>query len=188
MATKKKPTAIPVEHITQSILILRGHKVLLDSQLAELYGVETRTLNQAIKRNAERFPKDFRFQLTAEEARASRSQIVILKSGRGQNLKFLPYAFTEHGAIMAATVLNSPRAVEMSIFVVRAFVQLRELLTSNKELAKRLDELEARVTRKLATHDQAITEIIKTIRQLMAQPEPKKRSIGFVELQEKKAK
>lgn len=187
MPTKKKPT-VPVENITQSILILRGQRVLLDSQLAELYGVETRILNQAVKRNAERFPDDFRFQLTAEEATASRSQIVILKNGRGQNIKFLPYAFTEHGAIMAATVLNSPRAVEMSIFVVRAFVKLRELLTSNAELAKRLDELEARITRKLATHDQAITEIIKTIRQLMAQPEPKKRSIGFVELEEKKAK
>jgi len=186
MASNKKTAFVPVERVAQSILILRGQRVLLDRDLAAIYGVETRVLNQAIKRNAARFPEDFRFQLTIEEAATSRSQSVILKGGRGQNVKFLPYAFTEHGAIMAATVLNSPRAVAMSIYVVRAFLQLRDLLTSNKELAQQLKVLEARVMRKLDTHDQAITEIIKTIRQLMNPPEPKKRSIGFVELQEKK--
>jgi len=104
---------------------------------------------------------------------------VTLKPGRGQNIKFLPYAFTEHGAIMAATVLNSPRAVEMSIYVVRAFVQLRELLSSNKELAKRLDQLEARIEKKLATHDEAIAALLSAIRELMNPPAPRRRGIGF---------
>jgi hypothetical protein len=105
----KRVSPAPVEHIVRSILILRGHRVLLDSELARIYGVETRALNQAVKRNGERFPDDFGFQLTVMEAAASRSQSVTLKPRRGQNIKFLPYAFTEHGAIMAATVLNSPR-------------------------------------------------------------------------------
>lgn len=156
-------------------------KGFLDRDLATTYGVETRTLNQAVKRNAERFPEDFMFQLTREEAMASRSQTVILKSGRGQNIKFLPYAFTEHGAIQAANVLNSPRAVTMGIHVVRAFVQLRGLLASNKELAQKFAELE----RKVSSHDHAIVGILKTIRELMNPPEPKKRPIGFVELEEK---
>ena len=170
---------VPTEEITRAILVLRGHRVLLDSDLAALYGVETRVLNQAVRRNTERFPEDFRFQLTAAEAAASRSQSVTLKPGRGQNIKFLPYALTEHGAIMAATVLNSRRAVEMSIYVVRAFVQLRELLSSNKELAKRLDQLEARIEKKLATHDEAITAMLSAIRELMHPPAPKHRGIGF---------
>lgn len=186
MATRKKTTSVPIEGIALSIVILRGHRVLLDSDLAAIYGVETRALNQAVKRNSERFPEDFCFQLTPEEVAASRSQSVILKSGRGQNVKFLPFAFTEHGAIQAANVLRSTRAIEMGIYVVRAFVQLRDLLASDKELAKRVDELEKRIVRKLDTHDQAITEIIKTIRQLMNSPESKQRPIGFVELQEKK--
>ncbi len=178
MATRRQ-ALVPVEDITRTILVLRGHRVLLDSELARIYGVETRVLNQAVKRNAERFPEDFRFQLTASEAAASRSQSVTLNPGRGQNIKFLPYAFTEHGAIMAATVLNSPRAVEMSIYVVRAFVQLRELLSSNKELAKRLDQLEARIEKKLATHDDAIAAMLSAIRELMNPPAPKRRGIGF---------
>jgi hypothetical protein len=115
---------LPDEEISRTILTIRGHRVLLDAQLAQIYGVETRVLNQAVRRNAQRFPNDFRFQLTAAEAAFSRSQLVILKPGRGRNMKFLPYAFTEHGAIMAAAVLNSHRAIEMSIYVVRAFVQL----------------------------------------------------------------
>src|SRR5882757_3305998 len=110
---------------------------------------------------------------------ASRSQSVTLKPGRGQNIKFLPYAFTEHGAIMAATVLNSSRAVEMSIYVVRAFVQLRELISSNKDLARRLDQLEARIEKKLVTHDDAIAAMLSAIRQLMNPPPPKRRPIGF---------
>ncbi len=185
MPVKKNPAEVPVEHIAQSILILRGQRVMLDSDLAELYGASTKRFNEQVRRNLERFPADFMFQVTVEDLARLRSQFATSKPGRGGR-RYSPYVFTEHGAIMAAMILNSPRAVEMSVYIVRAFVQLRELLTSNKELAKRLDELEARITRKLATHDQAITEIIKTIRQLMAQPEPRKRPIGFVELQERK--
>jgi phage regulator Rha-like protein len=134
-----------------------------------------------VRRNAERFPADFMFALSQEEWDALRSQSATLKTGRGQHRKYLPYAFTEHGAIMAATVLNSPRAVEVSIYVVRAFVQLRELLAGHKELAKRLNELETRMERKLMTQDQAIAGILNAIRQLMAPPPAqKKRPIGFV--------
>jgi hypothetical protein len=161
---------------------MRGQRVILDRDLAAIYGVETRTLNQAVKRNAARFPEDFMFQLTPEEAAASRSQIVILNGRRGQNIKFLPHAFTEHGAIQAANILNSPRAVTMGIHVVRAFVQLRSLLASNSELARQFAELERRVS----THDQAIVGILKTIRELMNPPETKRRPIGFVDLEEKK--
>jgi hypothetical protein len=186
MIKKEDAALAPVEHIAQSILILRGCRVLLDNELAALYGVTTKRFNEAVKRNLARFPADFMFRLDIGEASALRSQFATLKAGRGQHRKYLPYAFTEHGAIMAAMILNSARAVEMSVYVVRAFVQLRELLASNKELAKRLDDLEARVTRKLATHDEAITGIIKTIRELTNPPEPKKRSIGFIELEEKK--
>jgi len=181
-------TPVPVEQVAQSILFLRGQRVILDRELAAIYGVETRTLNQAIKRNIERFPEDFMFQLTREEAELSRSQSVILNPGRGQNIKYLPLAFTEHGAIQAANILSSPRAVEMGIYVVRAFVKLREVLASNKELAQKLDQLE----RKLQTHDQAIVGIFNTIRQLMAPPPspppppPKGRPIGFTaDLEEK---
>jgi hypothetical protein len=134
------------------------------------------SLNQAVKRNAGKFPADFMFRLTRDEAQAvqgSRSQSVILK--RGRNIKYLPYAFTEHGAIMAANLLNSPRAVQMSVFVVRAFVRLRQTLTLHKELAGRLADLE----RKVASHDEGIRTLFEAIRQLMAPPEKRRRSIGF---------
>lgn len=186
MARNRAPALVPIERITQSILILRGQRVLLDSELAALYAVTTKRFNEQVKRNLARFPADFMFQLSVDESGALRSQIATLKTGRGRHSKYLPYAFTEHGAIMAATILNSPRAVEMSVYVVRAFVQLRELFASNKALAKRLDDLEARIARKLATHDQTIAGIIKTIRELMIPPEPKKRPIGFFELEERK--
>jgi hypothetical protein len=177
--TKRKDTAlVPVERIARSILILRRQRVLLDAHLAALYGVSTTRLNQQIRRNLDRFPADFMFQLTAEEHTALMLQIATSKPGRGGRRK-LPLVFTEHGAIMAATVLNSSRAVEMSIYVVRAFVQLRELLATSKELAKRLDDLEVRIARRLTTHDAAITSILKTIRELMNPPTPKKRPIGF---------
>jgi hypothetical protein len=178
----KTPTLVPVEHITRSILVLRGHKVLLDAELAALYKVSTKRFNEQVRRNRKRFPEDFMFQLTAKELLFLRSQIATLKGSRGQHRKYLPYAFTEHGAIMAATILNSARAVEMSVYVVRAFVKLREVLASNKELAQKLDQLE----RKLQTHDQAIVGIFNTIRKLMAPPPlpappppPKGRPIGF---------
>ena len=174
--------SLPAENISRSILFLRGQRVILDRALAAIYGVETRTLNQAIKRNSERFPEDFMFQLTPEEVESLRSQFVILKAGRGRHRKYLPYAFTEHGAIQAANILNSSRAVEMGVYVVRTFVKLREVLASNTELARKLDQLE----RKLQTQDQAIVGILKAIRELMNPPPPKRRGIGFTaDLEEK---
>jgi hypothetical protein len=166
---------IPAEHIAQSILILRGQRVLLDSELAVLYGVTTKRFNEQVKRNLARFPADFMFQLGTDETGALRSQFATLKNGRGHHRKYQPYAFTEHGAIMAATILNSSRAVEMSVHVVRAFVQLRDLLASNRQLAEKFAELE----RKVSSHDQAIVGILKAIRELMHPPVPKKRPIGF---------
>lgn len=166
---------VAVAALAQRIHVTRGVKVMLDSDLATLYGVPTKALNQAVKRNAVRFPADFMFQLSAEEAKALRSQFVTANaSGRGGR-RTLPYAFTQHGALMVATVINSPRAVEMSVFVVRAFVQLREILGTHRELAARLDELE----RKLSTHDQAIAGVIEAIRQLTATPPRASRPIGF---------
>jgi len=179
MGKTKQTGVVPVEHITQSILVLRGHRVLLDTELAVLYGVSTKRFNEQVRRNRERFPADFMFQLTDEELAALRSQIATLKGGRGQHRKYLPYAFTEHGAIMAATILNSPRAVEMSVYVVRAFVKLRELLSSNRELARRFAQLETRLDKKLTEHDQQIAAILSAIRQLMHLPAPKRRGIGF---------
>jgi hypothetical protein len=168
----------PIEQIASRILVIRGQRVMIDTDLAELYGVPTKALNQAVKRNPARFPDDFMFQLTAEE-----KQEVVTNCDHLDKLKFskaLPFAFTEHGAIQAANVLNSTQAAEVGVYVVRAFVRLRELLASSKELAQRLDELEQRVERKLESHDQAITGLIKTLRQMMAPPDVKKRPIGFV--------
>ena len=153
---------------------------MIDADLAALYDVPTKRLNQQVKRNAERFPKDFVFQLS----RAERDEVVA-DCDHLRRLKFsptMPFAFTEHGALMAASVLNTPRAVEVSLYVVRAFVELREALATHKELARRLVELESRLERKLATHDHAIAGILEAIRQLMAPPEPaRKRRIGFVQ-------
>jgi ORF6N domain len=174
-----KPTRtalVPVESITRAILVLRGHKVLLDAELAALYGVSTKRFNEQVRRNRSRFPADFMFQLTPEEQRSLRSQFATSKApaGRGGR-RYLPYAFTEHGAIMAATVLNSSRAVEMSVYVVRAFVQLRELLSSSRELARRFAQLEARLDK----NDAAIAAILSAIRELMNPTPPKRRGIGF---------
>jgi hypothetical protein len=181
VAKTQRITPVPVEHIAQSILIFRGHKELLDAELASLYGVSTARLNQQVRRNLERFPEDFMFQLSTTEYAALMLQNATSKSGRGGRRK-LPLVFTEHGAIMAATVLNSPRAVEMGVYVVRAFIKLREALASNKELTRKLDQLE----RKLQTHDQAIVGILNAIRELMNPPEPKRRGIGFTaDLEEK---
>lgn len=134
---------------------------------------------EQVRRNRSRFPADFMFQLSAEDLETLRSQFATsMNTGRGGR-RYLPYAFTEHGAIMAATVLNSPRAVEMSVYIVRAFVKLRELLASNRKLSQRLDELEARIEKKLATHDEAIAALLSAIRQLMSPAQPKRRPIGF---------
>jgi hypothetical protein len=171
MSKHQTALSIPVE---SKILVLRQHKVILDSDLAELYGVTVKRLNEQVKRNRERFPADFMFRLTTQENDSLRSQIATSNEGRGGR-RSLPYAFTEHGAIMAATVLNSERAVEMSVFVVRAFVRLREMLASNRELAAKIEELE----RRLETHDSAIQDLLEAIKQLMAPPEGSRGTIGF---------
>jgi len=177
---------VPVEDISRAILVLRGHKVLLDAELAALYGVETRVLLQAVRRNRERFPEDFMLQLTAAEWAALRSQFVTLKTGRGQHRKYLPYAFTEQGVAMLSSVLSSQRAIAVNIQIMRTFVRMREMLVSNKKLAQKLDQLEARIDKKLAAHDEAIAAILSAIRELMNPPPPKTRSIGFTaDLKEK---
>ena len=170
MTTKR---TVPIEG---AIMVARGHRVILAADLARIYGVETRVLKQAVKRHGDKFPGDFMFKLTRDEAESlsrSRSQSVILK--RGQNIKFLPNAFTEHGALMAANVLNSPHAVQMSVFVIRAFVRLRHVVTTHKELAAKLVELE----RTVASHDGDIRTLFDALRQLMEPPPSKSRRIGF---------
>jgi hypothetical protein len=174
MAKIKRSAPVPVEQISRSILILRGQRVILDSDLATIYGVSTGRLNEAVKRNIERFPQDFMLRLSDAEYAALISQIATSKAGRGGRRK-LPWAFTEHGAIQAANVLNSPRAIAMGVHVVRAFVQLRDLLASNKTLAHKLRELE----HKLKNHDEAIAAILSAIRELLHPPAPKRRPIGF---------
>jgi hypothetical protein len=172
---------VVIDSASGRIFAVRGKRVILDSDLADLYGVLTKRLNEQVRRNPERFPPDFAFLLTSEEWEALRSQIATLKTGRGRHRKFLPYAFTEHGALMAAGVLNSPRAIEVSIFVVRTFVAMREAaLTAGSEFAARLDELERSLEKRLAKHDQAIADIFGAIRALMKEPESKRRPIGFV--------
>jgi hypothetical protein len=181
-----KASVVPVERIEAKILLIRGQKVMLDADLAALYGVTTKRLNEQVRRNLERFPADFMFALTNQELAILRSQFATSSSDPRRpswgGRRTPPHAFTEHGTIMAATVLNSPRAIEVSVYVVRAFVRLREMIAANKELAKKLEALE----RRLYTHDQAITEIMHAIRQLMAPSETKKRPIGFVVPEEKK--
>lgn len=173
--TRNKGTAIvPIERINHSILLVRGHKVLLDADLAELYGVATKVLLQAVKRNLERFPRDFMLQLTAKEWLTLRSQVVTSNAQRGGR-RYAPYAFTEQGVAMLSSILNSSRAIAVNIEIMRTFVRMRELLASNKELALKLAELES----KISTHDQAITGILKAIRELMNPPAPKRRGIGF---------
>jgi ORF6N domain len=168
--------------IAQRILVMRGRRVLLDADLAAFYGVPTKAFNQQVRRNLARFPPDFMFALNEAEYASLRSQFVTLKLGRGQHRKYLPLAFTEHGAIMAAAILNSPRATEISVYVVRAFIELRNLVAGNKELASKMKRLE----RKVDSHDQAISGLIESVRDLLAPPEPKKRSIGFVIPEERK--
>lgn len=170
-------SVVPIERIAHRILLVRGRKVLLDAELAALYGVSTKRFNEQVRRNAARFPEDFMFRLSANEWDSLRSQFATLKAGRGQHRKYLPLVFTEHGAIMAATILNSPRATQVSVYVVRAFVRLRELLASNKELARRLEQLE----KKLDSHDQVIGGLVRMIRDLTAPGQPaSSRPIGFV--------
>jgi hypothetical protein len=171
IAIRKKAAAISID---LRILILRRQKVILDTALAELYNVPVKRLNEQAKRNRKRFPADFMFQLTAYENKSLKSQFATSKIGRGGR-RSLPYAFTEHGAIMAATVLNSEQAVEISVFIVRAFVRLRELLAANRELADRIGELEKHVE----IHDGTIQEIFTVIKRLMHQPASRRSKIRF---------
>ena len=173
----KKQTVIPLERIETRIFLLRGQKMMLSTDLAELYGVEARALTQAVKRNTERFPEDFMFQLTWEEASILKSQSVILK--RGQHIKYLPYAFTEQGVAMLSSVLHSKRAVQVNIEIMRAFVRLRQMLASNAGLARKLAALEKK-------YDAQFRVVFDAIRELMTPPEPKKkRPIGFAPWEEK---
>lgn len=164
---------IPTERLEEIILLIRGEKVIVDADLARLYGVETKTFNQAVKRNRQRFPQDFMFQLTEEEKKEVVTNCDHLKMLRFY--KGLPYAFTEHGAVMAATLLNSQRAVEMSIYIVRAFVKMREMLSQHKTFLKKLNDLEQKIT----VHDTHIRSLFNAIRQLMELPPKSKRPIGF---------
>ena len=197
----KSESLIPIEQIDGMIRTIRGSRVILDSDLAKIYGVPTFRFNEAIKRNRHRFPPDFMFQLTTEEAAALRSQIAILKEtagerltpnssqiailkkGRGQHRKYRPYAFTEHGALQAANVLRRPRALQMSVFVIRAFVRMRQTLLGTRELAEKLAALEKKLTSRLDVHEAAIVEVLQELMQILspppALPEPTKPRIGF---------
>ena len=165
---------LPIERIEQRIYLIRGQKVLLDADLAKIYGVTTKKLNQAVRRNIARFPEDFMFQLSAPEAALLRSQSVTSKKGRGGR-RYLPFVFAEHGAVMLSSVLNSPVAIQASLLIARAFVRLREMLSAHKELARRLDELEQRVE----GHDVRIVTLVEEVRRLIAPPEEPRRKIGF---------
>ena len=173
MSKKAFESIVPTERLQDRILIIRKHKVMLDADLAELYGVPTKALNQAVRRNLERFPKDFMFRLSPEE-----KEEVVTNCDHLKRLKFspvLPYVFTEHGALMLANVLNSKRAVQMSIFVIRTFIKLRELLLTHEEFIYRLAHLEHKVEK----HDRNIQEILEAIRKLTERPQGPVRAIGF---------
>jgi hypothetical protein len=176
---KPQGAIVPLEGIVSLILPVRGQRVILDADLAKIYGVETRVLNQAVKRNQDRFPADFLFQLASDEAAEAlrlRSQNVILKAGRGRHRKYLPFAFTEHGALMAATVLNSPQAVRMSLFIIRAFVKLRQEQAANAAILKRLGEID----KTLLVHDAGLRDIYRKLRPLLLPPPHRPgKEIGF---------
>ena len=169
MTKKKSKVLVPTERIERAILLIRGQKVMLDEDLARLYEVETRILTQAVKRNLSRFPEDFMFQLTPAEWKNLKSQIVISSWG---GRRYPPYVFTEHGVVMLSSVLNSGRAIQVNIVIVRAFVRLRQLLTSNTELARKFAELEHK-------YDKQFRVVFEAIHQLMIPPETKRRQIGF---------
>lgn len=169
----KNNSIVRVQRIEQLIFMIRDHKVMLDTDLAELYGVETRLLKQAVRRNIKRFPDDFMFELTKEENKSLRSQNVILK--RGQHSKYMPFAFTEQGVAMLSTVLKNERAIEVNIEIMRAFVRICEMLGAHRELAGKLKELEHRIK----DHDEQIQTIFEAIQQLLTPPEKPRKPIGF---------
>ena len=170
----KKKAIVSVGKIEQRIFLIRGEKVIVDADLAEFYGVPTKRLNEQVKRNKDRFPDDFMFQLSAEE-----KSEVVANCDHLSKLKYsttLPYVFTEHSAIMAASVLNSQKVMEVGVYIVRAFVKLRQMIAENKELSRRIVQIE----RQLADHDEQIIELVKVIKQLLKpDPPPKKRRIGY---------
>ena len=180
------------ENLARFVFFIRSEKVMLDSDLATLYGVEARALNQAVARNRKRFPADFMFRLSRAEFDSLTSQIAMSKpqdssqnamskTGRGGR-RTLPYAFTEHGALQAANVLRSPRAVQMSVFVIRAFVKMREALRGTPELARKLAALEKKLTARLDVHEAAIVQVLREVMQILnppPEPEPPRRRIGF---------
>jgi hypothetical protein len=181
----KKLAIIPSEIIQQKIYFIRGEKVMLDRDLAELYGVETRVLNQAVKRNTERFPEDFMFKLSKAEMEiwksqivtsgdSLRSQFVTLKKGRGQHIKFAPHVFTEQGVAMLSSVLNSKRAIQVNIQIMRTFAQIRRMLISNKELREKLDKMEKK-------YDEQFKIVFETLRLLLKEDEKPQKRIGFCE-------
>jgi len=163
---------LPADRVERRIVQVRGHKVMLDADLAELYGVSTKVLNQAVSRNRARFPVDFMFQLTADEHAALRSQTVTLQRGRGQHRKYLPYAFTEQGVAMLSSVLRSQRAIQVNIEIMRAFVRLRQMLLSHGDLARRVDALEKK-------YDTQFKAVFDAIRELMTPAAPRRRPVGF---------
>jgi hypothetical protein len=196
----KKQTLAPVERIEQSIYLIRCQKVILDSDLAKLYGVSTKRLNEQVRRNEDRFPEDFVFKLSVQEDNDLRSQIATsndqanrkqhpIKKTRGGR-RYLPYVFTEHGAIMAANVINSPRAVQMSVFVVRAFVRMRSMMKDKGELALYLSMLEKELKERLDVHESAIVSILQRMMDIIDPPElpgPTRKTIGF-QIKESNAK
>ena len=185
MSADSSTAPLSIGDIAQRIHLIRGQRVVLDTDLAAFYGETTKRFNQQVNRNRNRFPEDFMFQLNEEEFAALRLQFATLKTGRGQHRKYAPYVFTEHGAIMVATLLNSPRATELSVYVVRAFVELRGMLTSNRELATKVHSLE----RKVSVHERNIAELVDSMAELLAAPPPPhKRSIGFITHEDKPAK
>ena len=170
---KAKPGAkseiIPIEPIASSIYLVRGQQVMIDSDLAALYGVDTKVFNQAVRRNIDRFPEDFMFQFTAEEATALRSQLVTLERGRGHYPKYAPLAFTEHGVAMLSSVLKSKQAIQVNVAIVRTFIRLRQILATNEDLA-----------RMVAKHDKQIAILFESVQKMLAPPPVKKNPIGFV--------
>ena len=180
--SKKSEQSVAIEQIDGMIRLIRGVRVMLDRDLARIYGVPTFRFNEAIKRNRHRFPPDFMFQLTRKEFDSLTSQIAISKPGRGGR-RTVPYAFTEHGALQAANVLRSPRAVQMSVFIIRAFVKMREALRGTPELARKLVALEKKLTARLDVHETAIVQVLQEVMQILnpppPPPEPPQRRIAF---------
>ena len=178
---QESTSLVPVEIIQNKIYLIRGHKVMLDKELAELYGVSTRRLKEQVRRNLKRFPIDFMLELTWEETESLRSQIATLK--RGEHIKYLPYAFTEQGVAMLSSVLNSNRAIEINIQIMRVFTKLREMMISHKDLARKIEDLERKFQEKFEEHDKKIILIFNAIKELLAgkaEAEKNRGPMGFI--------